>query len=43
VLAEISRSAIEQRIDRRIYERVLNRERRVRRELLRLLPEEGRE
>jgi hypothetical protein len=38
VLAQILRSAIEQRIDRRIYERVLSRERRVRRELLRLLP-----
>jgi hypothetical protein len=41
VLAQILRSAIEQRIDRRIYERVLNRERRVRQELLRLLTLSG--
>jgi hypothetical protein len=34
VLANILRSAIEQRLDRRIYERVLKRERQVRRELL---------
>jgi hypothetical protein len=37
VLANILRTAIEQRIDRRIYEQVLRRERKIRRELLKQL------
>jgi len=37
VLASILRTAIEQRIDRRVYEKVLRREQRVRRDLLRQL------
>jgi hypothetical protein len=41
VLANILRTAIEQRIEQHIYERMLNRERRVRRELLRLIDRIG--
>jgi hypothetical protein len=37
VLASILRTAIEQRIDRSIYEKVLRREQRIRRELLKRL------
>ena len=40
VLANILQTAIEQRIDRRVYESVLRRERKIRRELLAQLPDE---
>jgi hypothetical protein len=40
VLANILQTAIEQRIDRRVYESVLRRERKIRRELLAQLSDE---